>query len=793
MEEDKQSVVKGIKEPKKRRLISSTNHAGLSNCSPEYVRSRSSTNRRTAILDTDTAKLQKALQFKNEKNKRKVSKELFPSTKGKGELVDQQCRVLRKGNPSCTEHLKGNKQTPVFLKTRWPTGWYSDDERDTLADVNDDQQQLEGYSSEKEKDNLYGLVENQLDEYVVLYHGQRFKDVTQFRNAIQVYAIREQFKLCIMENRSHIVSCECSDLSCDWQVTAIRDVRGKGFVITQFSPKHNCPRLDHAFHPASKWISAMFLHRWKEQPSISTTEVRNEIESMYGIKCPEWKVFCAANRAKQILGLDYDDGYAMLHQFKEEMERIDRDNIVLVETETHESREEERFKRVFVCCARTSYAFKVHCRGILAVDGWEINNPCNSVMLVAAGLDGNNGILPVAFCEVQVEDLDSWVYFLKNINSALRLENGKGLCILGDGDNGVEYAVEEFLPRAVYRQCCHRIFNEMVRRFPTAPVQHLFWSACRTTSATRFYNYMELISLGSQECHDWLKNSNWERWALFCMPHWVKCTCVTLTITEKLRTSFDHYLEMSITRRFTAIARSAAEIFERRRMVVWKWYREKVTPTVQDIIHDRCSDGRRFIVRKQTGTLLELTDSCSSCYELNMDAMSCSCGLWQISGIPCAHACKGIKYMRRKIEDYVDSMMSVQNYMSTYAPGMMQLPQEYAWKWDAGHTLLPPISLPLKPISAKGTDDLTSNKHLLHVADQYLTPTRNLQVHLFLTQLLCIFALHILKHGYFLRKLILTPSLQWTQDMNSSNSSEHTSLLRLISTTSSDTISKDSL
>ena len=89
MEEDQQSVVKGIKEPKKRMLISSTNHAGLSNCSPEYVRSRSSTNRRMAILDTDTGKLQKSLQFKNEKYNRKVSKELFPSTKGKGELVDQ--------------------------------------------------------------------------------------------------------------------------------------------------------------------------------------------------------------------------------------------------------------------------------------------------------------------------------------------------------------------------------------------------------------------------------------------------------------------------------------------------------------------------------------------------------------------------------------------------------------------------------------------------------------------------------------------------------------------------------
>lgn len=101
--------------------------------------------------------------------------------------------------------------------------------------------------------------------------------------------------------------------------------------------------------------------------------------------------------------------------------------------------------------------------------------------------------------------------------------------------------------------------------------------------------------------------------------------------------------------------------------------------------------------------------------------------------------------MRRKIEDYMDNTMSVENYMSTYAPGMMQLPQEYAWKWDACHTLLPPINLPLKPISAKGTNDLTSNKHLLHVADQYPTPTRNLQVYIFLTPLLCLFALHILK------------------------------------------------
>lgn len=127
------------------------------------------------------------------------------------------------------------------------------------------------------------------------------------------------------------------------------------------------------------------------------------------------------------------------------------------------------------------------------VDGWKINSLYNGMMLVAVGLDGNNGILPVAFCKVDVEDLDSYMYFLKNINNTLRLENGKGLCILGDEDNGIDYGVKEYLPEAASRQCCHKVFIEMVTRFPTAPVQHLFWLACRSTSATSFNKSMDLI------------------------------------------------------------------------------------------------------------------------------------------------------------------------------------------------------------------------------------------------------------------------------------------------------------
>lgn len=57
------------------------------------------------------------------------------------------------------------------------------------------------------------------------------------------------------------------------------------------------------------------------------------------------------------------------------MERINSHNIVLLETDRHEYGEGKRLKKMFVCWERTSYAFKYHCRGILAVDGWKMNNP----------------------------------------------------------------------------------------------------------------------------------------------------------------------------------------------------------------------------------------------------------------------------------------------------------------------------------------------------------------------------------------------------------------------------------
>ncbi|KAK9195248.1 hypothetical protein WN943_003368 [Citrus x changshan-huyou] len=62
----------------------------------------------------------------------------------------------------------------------------------------------------------------------------------------------------------------------------------------------------------------------------------------------------------------------------------------------------------------------------------------------------------------------------KNLSHRLRLEHGGGLCILGDEDNGIDEAVEEFLPYVVYKQCCFNLYNRLLKEFPNVRIHSVF-------------------------------------------------------------------------------------------------------------------------------------------------------------------------------------------------------------------------------------------------------------------------------------------------------------------------------
>ncbi|ESR56423.1 hypothetical protein CICLE_v10024411mg, partial [Citrus x clementina] len=396
----------------------------------------------------------------------------------------------------------------------------------------------------------------------------------------------EHFKLCIMENMSDFVSCECSALCCDWKISASADSSGRRFAVTEF----------------------------KQQSNIQPHVIQKQIASKYNVSCHISKLHEASKRAKALLDIDHTYGYLDIYQYIDEMKKLHTRNTVILETEKNKVVGDAIFKRLFVCFAEPAYAFKYECRMMLFVDGWKLKRPYESVMLVAAAIDGNDGILLISFCEVLNEDIDSWVFFLTNLTKALNMEHGEGLCILTDGENGLDYVCEEYLFHGEIRQCCRNIFTKFVKTFPDAPVQHLFWAACRSASSYKFNKYMKLITDESEECHAWLMGTNWNQWALHCMPNWVKKFKGGSVLDSESPT-------------VTKIIQG------------WECIRQRITPTVTKIIQHHLIEARYLAVQNDNGRITSVTDSVSTVYEVDMQRKLCSCGFWQKSGVPCPHAC----------------------------------------------------------------------------------------------------------------------------------------------------------
>ncbi|GAY58361.1 hypothetical protein CUMW_186470 [Citrus unshiu] len=510
---------------------------------------------------------------------------------------------------------------------------YEDDLFQNVFDKKDERSSIAGFVFEKQGTND-----------IIMKPGHKFKDEFQFRTAIDIQAMRDGIKLYVMENTSTFINCECSDLMCDWKVSAAKVRKSNVFVLKEITPNHTCKRRNYKFPLRTKWNAEKFLHLWVQNPNIDFHILRYEIETCSGFKYPTWKLEAIDKTAKLWLRTDHNYGYERLFQYKNEMLKVNSNNIVIIQTKTFDDPDVAVFDKMFILFADYSHAFKTTCRRLVIVDGWEIDSPYKSVMLVAVFRDANNVVLPIVFCE--------------------------GICIMCDGDNRVDEAVSKSLPYAQYRQCCFSLYNKLKEQFPLAPVYLLFWAACKSTNKVTFQQHMMLLQDQNRDCYGWLINREYHCWALYCMPEWAKGTDITISAAEQLRSWLLKYLDMNVANRFTTITRETAKNFEKK---------DNITPVARQQIIQNVSEGDRWNINGGVDSNILIVTTNGLSFVVNKELSVCSCGLWQLSGIPCSHACQCIICWAGGYHNFVHVSMTIDVYMSTYGPGMKELPEICKW------------------------------------------------------------------------------------------------------------------
>jgi hypothetical protein len=76
--------------------------------------------------------------------------------------------------------------------------------------------------------------------------------------------------------------------------------------------------------------------------------------------------------------------------------------------------------------------FLAGCRPIIGIDGCHIKNRFGGVMLAAVGVDPNDCIFPIALAIVEVEDTNTWKWFLSTLKEDLGIENTRPWTFMSD-------------------------------------------------------------------------------------------------------------------------------------------------------------------------------------------------------------------------------------------------------------------------------------------------------------------------------------------------------------------------
>ncbi|KAL7584502.1 hypothetical protein Lser_V15G42910 [Lactuca serriola] len=136
-------------------------------------------------------------------------------------------------------------------------------------------------------------------------------------------------------------------------------------------------------------------------------------------------------------------------------------------------------------------------------------------LLCAVGRDSNNGIFPIAWAVVSVENKENWKWFIETLSEDLQCWNdGHGLVLISDQHKGLIEAVKEVFPIAEHRQCARHIYANFRKRFSGSKFENLFWKASKATTEAQFNVVMKEIGKLNLEAVVYLMDRDPKTWSL---------------------------------------------------------------------------------------------------------------------------------------------------------------------------------------------------------------------------------------------------------------------------------------
>ncbi|KAL4282895.1 hypothetical protein GQ457_16G000570 [Hibiscus cannabinus] len=349
-----------------------------------------------------------------------------------------------------------------------------------------------------------------------------------------------------------------------------------------------------------------------------------------------------------------------------------------------------KFRRFYVCFGALKEGFKRYCRPVIGVDGCFLKGFLKGEILSAVGKDSNNQIFHVAWAYVEVENRESWAWFLNHLKDDLNLENGDNLTLLSDMQKGLLEEVSMCLPHVEHRYCARHMYANWKKDHKGGDLQLLFWNCCKATTQPLFQKHADKIGKLKPKAYADLMVRDPSHWSKAFFSTRSKCDAIDNNFSEAFNSAIIGARFKSIISMFEDIRHYVMHrlVEHKKKSISW---RGEICPRI----------AKKLEEHKVRSSFCHVTWNGADGYEVmhhddsfvvDVKRWKCTCRVWDLTGIPCLHAICVILYREESLENYVLHLYKKEVYQELYSCVIPTIPSEKYWK-DIG---MGPIDPPLK-------------------------------------------------------------------------------------------------
>lgn len=518
--------------------------------------------------------------------------------------------------------------------------------------------------------------------------GLIFESVDMLRKAIKEYACQERRDVRLPINDLKRIKAVCKgSKTCPWYMWASYDSRPKTWMIKRYEEKHTCARKWNIRQFRADFVADNFLPSFKADQDMSLKNFGRVVQKDWNMTPGTNKLQRARRIAMKKIYGDEEAQYKMMWDYGNEIRSSNPGSSFFLALD-----EFSRFKRCYMSLEACKRGFLGGCRPIIFIDGCHLKTRYRGQLLCAVGIDPNDCIFPIAIAAVEVEDTDSWSWFLQTLKTDLDIVNTRPWTIMSDKQKGLINAVREEFPESEHRFCVRHLWQNFQQLFRGDALKNQLWIIARSSTVVRYERAMEHMKALNPAAFDWLDALDPKTWVRAFQSDIPKCDILLNNNCEVFNKYILDARELPCLAMLIKIKDQLMTRHYNKRKEANGWP-GPLCPKIQKKLDKHIEWSNNSFVEGSGDGLFkvgEILNSTPTDYIVDLSHQTCTCKRWEKSGIPCPHAISCMRAEDWNPAEHVHKCYSVERYKATYAHIVCPCKDKTEWAKMNGPPILPP-------------------------------------------------------------------------------------------------------